>query len=154
LVSLGVALAIVFDRLSQPIPREERRRLYLYKIAALSPNVRFMDYLLNFIEDRFQLLPRESPSRQICFRPQFTAFVSANKTKGGLHVSLFGEEFLTGTVQRAKFPNWRKFVVSHSDDLFTARCLIEEAYQHRVSADAEGKWTFQEELARLAEFRV
>jgi len=84
---------MVFDRLSQPIPREERRRLYLYKIAALSPNVRFMDYLLNFIEDRFQLLPRESPSRQICFRPQFTAFVSANKTKGGLHVSLLARSF-------------------------------------------------------------
>jgi hypothetical protein len=142
-----------FDSLSEEIPRKDRGRLYLYKVANQS-NQRFMDYLLNFIEERFHLLPRESPSRQICFRPQFVAFVSANKTKGGLHVSLFGEEFLTGAVVRARFPNWRKVVISHSDDLFGTRCLIEEAYQHRVSADAAGKFTFREELARLVEFRL
>ena len=145
---------MIFDSLSEPIPRADRHRLYLYRIGSLSPNVRFMNYLLDFIEERFKLLPRESPSRQICFRPQFTAFVSVNKTRGGLHISLFGDSFLTGPVQRAKFPNWRKYVVSHSDYLFTARCLIEEAYEHRVAADAAGKWTFKEELERLAEFHL
>jgi hypothetical protein len=67
---------------------------------------------------------------------------------------LFGEEFLTGPVQRAKFPNWRKYVVTHSDYLFTAQSLISEAYQHRVDADAAGKWTFEKELQRLAEFAL
>lgn len=145
---------MIFDSLSQEIPRADRKRLYLYRIASGSPNIRYMDYLLEFIEDRYHLLPRESPSQQICFRPQFTAFVSANKTRGGLHISLFGEEFLTGPVQRAKFPNWRKYVVTHSDYLFTAQSLIAEAYEHRVNADAAGKWTFEEELQRLAEFAL
>ena len=145
---------MIFDSLSQEIPRADRKRLFLYRTASGSPNIRYMDYLLDFIEERYHLLPRESPSQQICFRPQFTAFVSANKTRGGLHISLFGEEFLTGPVQRAKFPNWRKYVVTHSDYLFTAQSLIAEAYQHRVNADAAGKWTFEEELQRLAEFAL
>jgi hypothetical protein len=146
-------MPIVHDKLSQEIPREQRGRFRLYKEAELT-NQRFMNYLLDFIEDRFHLLPRESPAQQICFRPQFVAFVGANRTRGGLRVSLFGEEFLTGKVSRGRFPNWRAVTVSHSDELFTARCLIEEAYQHRVRADAEGKWTFSEELARLAEFTL
>jgi hypothetical protein len=142
------------DSLSQPIPREERSRLHLYRVAKFSPNVSFMDHLLDFIENRFNLFPRQSPSLQICFRPQFAAFVSANKTCGGLHVSLFGESFLTGPVERAKFPNWRKFVVSHSDYLSVAQSLIEEAYQHRVAANAAGGWTYQEELGGLKEFHL
>jgi hypothetical protein len=144
----------MFDSLSQPIPRQERSRLYLYIVAKFSPNIGFMDHLLDFIEDRFGLLPRQSPSRLICSRPQFTAFVSATKTRGGLHISLFGESFLTGAVQRGKFPNWRKFVVSHSDYLSVAERLIEEAFQHRAAADAAGSWTYQSELAELAEFHL
>ncbi len=113
-----------------------------------------MDYLLDFVHDKLGFLPRESPTQQICFRPQFAAFVGANKTHGGLRVSLYGETFLTGKVTRAKFPNWRAYTVSHSDDLFAARCLIQEAYQHRVTADTRGEWTFNEELKRLEEFRI
>jgi hypothetical protein len=147
-------MPIVHDSLSQEIPRADRKRLYLYRIASGSPNIRYMDHLLDFIEERYQLLPRESPSQQICFRPQFAAFVGATQTTGGLQISLFGEEFLTGPVQRGRFPNWRKYVVRHSDYLFTAQSLISEAYQHRVDADAAGKWTFEEELQRLAEFAL
>jgi hypothetical protein len=144
----------LFDSLSDPIPREERSRLYLYRAARFSPNIGFMDDLLDFIESRFDLLPRQSPTRLICFRPQFTALVSATKTRGGLHVSLFGETFLSGTVERGKFPNWRKFVISHADYLPAAHRLIEEAYNHRVSADATGRWTYQQESLGLSEFQL
>jgi hypothetical protein len=139
------------DRLSVEIPKADRNRLSLYKSAS-SVNQRFLSYLLDFVETRFGLLPRESPTLQICFRPQFAAFVAANKTQGGLRISLFGDHFVTGKVLRGKFPNWRAYAVYHTDDLFAARCLIEEAYQHRVEADAKGRWTFKEEIENLKEY--
>lgn len=142
---------MIHDRLSQEIPKKDRGRLYLYKIT--SPvNQRFLDYLLDFINEKLGFLPRESPTQQICFRPQFAAFVSANKTQGGLRISLYGEHFVTGKVMKAKFPNWRAYAVYHSDDLFMARCLLEEAYQHSVDADLKGQWTFKEEMEKLKEY--
>jgi len=71
----------LYDSLSQGIPRNRRKGLYLYQLVKFSPNIQFMDHLLDFIEEKFELLPRQSPAGQICFRPQFAAFVSARKTK-------------------------------------------------------------------------
>jgi hypothetical protein len=113
-----------------------------------------LDYLLDFVEDRLKLLPRESPSLQICFRPQFAAIIAANKTQGGLRISLFGDHFVSGKVMRGKFPNWRACGVYHSDDLLVTRCLLEEAYQNRVKADASGEWTFKEEIEKLKEYLI
>jgi hypothetical protein len=137
------------DSFSQPIPRGDRRRLRLYRDARFSPNIEFMDHLLDFIEERFGLLPCQSQSNLICFRPQFTAFVSSNKTCGGLHISLFGECFFSGQVVRGKFPNWRKYIITHGDYLPTAERLIEQAHSHRVDANDNGRWTYHQENAGL-----
>ena len=116
---------MIFDSLSQEIPREERNRLFLYKRASGSPNVRYMDYLLDFIEERYDLLPRESPSQQICFRPHFTAFVGVNKTRGGLQISLFGEEFPHGSSPACEISELAQ-VYHHAFGLsFTAQSLIQ-----------------------------
>jgi len=144
---------MIQDRLSIESPRTNRSRLSLYKHAS-DVNRRFMDYLLDFVEERLKLFPRESPSLQICFRPQFAAFVAANKTQGGLRISLFGDQFVSGKVKRGKFPNWRACEVYHSDDLLVTRCLLEEAYQHRVDADACGEWTFKDEIDKLKEYLI
>jgi hypothetical protein len=112
-----------------------------------------MDHLLDFIEERFGLLPRQSPSGLICFRPQFTAFVSAVKNKGGLYVSLFGKGFSKPT-ERAKWPNWRKYVVTASDYLPIAKQLIEEAHEKRTSFHFSRLWTFEDERSTTTEFHL
>jgi hypothetical protein len=144
----------LYDSLSEVIPRKERSRLYLYRLVKYSPNIELMDHLLDFIEDSFGLLPRQSPSLQICFIPQFAAFVHATKIQGGLHVSLFGKSFRSAPVERAKFPNWRKYIVTHSKYLPVAEHLIREAHEHRERADENRGWTYKEELSKTTSFSL
>lgn len=124
---------VKLDNLSDEIQKSDRRTLSLYKNSN-KVNQRFLDYLLDFIEEKWRLLPRESPELQICFKPALVAFVQANKTRGGIRISLFGKNFISGKVVKGKFLNWRAFDLCHSDDQLIARSLIEEAYEHRMSA--------------------
>src|SRR5262249_5386273 len=134
---------------SEEIPRAVRNRLYLYKIALNSPNIRYMDDLLDFIQERFRLLPRQSSFGEIYLFPQFAAFVSAQEKSGGLHISLYGQQFRAVDLQRTKSRDWCEYMLRLTEQLPTAKSLIVEAYQHRQAANATGEWTFEDERKHI-----
>ncbi len=115
-------------------------------------NRRYMHRLLNFVRKEFGLLPRISPSNQICFRPQFCAIVNAGKgDRTSVRISLYGEHFETPNVKKGKFPNWRSYSINHPDDFAEAKLAIHEAYQHRVEADSKGTWDMSENSTTIVE---
>ncbi|MEK7801538.1 MAG: hypothetical protein AAB276_03700 [Pseudomonadota bacterium] len=140
------------NKLSQEIPRDIRERLSCFGKASVI-NREFMHKILDFVHDKFALLPRVSEAGQICFQPQFCAIIYAGTRDAcRITLSLFGEKFKTGHVSKGKYPTWRKFTINNSDDLKTAENLIREAYQHRIDANYNGTWKFDEENKQIVEY--
>ena len=138
------------DTLSDEVHRSLRSDLAMYRQA--SPiNREYLVRLLDYIEAEFGILPRQSDTGLICFRPSFCCILHAGKREDcNITISLEGRYFNAAEVKTGKIPPWRKHDINNFDDFLCAKRLIREAHQYREAAVKNKRLQAQENLDELA----